>query len=184
MTAQNKDTAATAPEEEEAVAAVVALAPDEAEKAEVNEELARIDPKPGFVTLSSGTEAKLEPLKTRQFFKLLRIVTHGGSHMLGNLNLSSGDDEGFVTQLLALVIFAVPDAEDEAIEFVQSMLSPVTAQPKPEDYAALYAELDNPELDDLVTVIEAVVRRDGADMKALGKRLMTMFQLAQKTGQV
>jgi ribosomal 50S subunit-associated protein YjgA (DUF615 family) len=34
-----------------------------------------------------------------------------------------------------------------------------------------------------VTVVEAVVRREAPDIKALGQRLIKLFELAQKTGQ-
>ena len=51
-------------------------------------------------------------------------------------------------------------------------------------WTRVITDLDNPELDDLVTVIEAVVRREADDLVALGKRLGAMFRLAEKTGQI
>ncbi|KAI4218496.1 MAG: hypothetical protein L6R40_008771 [Gallowayella cf. fulva] len=148
------------------------------------------------VALSSGTEVLIQPLKARQFFKLLRIITHGAGGMLLNVQFSPGDTpEEFGAKLLALVGFAIPDAEDEVIDFLLAMVLPVglkdgrtlskTEKATNEDMkAALFEELYNPELEDLVTLIEAIVKREASDLQALGKRLMAMFELAKKTGQV
>jgi hypothetical protein len=149
-----------------------------------------------IVTLASGTEVVIQPLKARQFFKLLRIVTHGAGGMLLNVKFSAEDNpEEFGAKLLALVGFAIPDADEEVIEFLLAMVRPAGEKTgrtlNKQDKEAnrllgekLVEELYNPELEDLVTLIEAIVLREAEDLQALGKRLMTMFDLAKKTGQV
>jgi hypothetical protein len=148
------------------------------------------------VELSTGTKLLIQPLKARQFFKLLRIITHGAGGMLLNVKFSGEDSpEEFGAKLLALVGFAIPDAEEEVIDFLFAMTKPagvkegrkLSAAEKAansELEEALYEELNNPELEDLVTLIEAIVKRESGDLQALGKRLMAMFELAKKTGQV
>lgn len=148
------------------------------------------------VTLESGTELVLLPLKARQFFKLLKIVTHGAGGMLLNVKFSPEDTpEEFGGKLMALVGFAIPDAEDEVMDFVISMVKPakekegrnLTKGEIAENQRLandLFQELYNPELGDLLTILEAIVKREAADLQALGKRLMQMFDLAKKTGQV
>lgn len=148
------------------------------------------------VVLESGTELILQPLKARQFFKLLRIVTHGAGGMLLNIKFSADDTpEEFGGKLMALVGFAIPDAEDEVIDFVQAMvkangykegrnLSKAQLAENQRLESELYHELENPELGDLLTILEAIVKRESSDLQALGKRLMQMFDLAKKTGQV
>ena len=42
-------------------------------------ELDALDPDTAIVTLSTGTQVQVARLKSRQFFKLLRIVTRGAS---------------------------------------------------------------------------------------------------------
>lgn len=148
------------------------------------------------VALASGLEVVIQPLKARQFFKLLRIITHGAGGMLLNVKFS-GDDtpEEFGAKLLALVGFAIPDAEDEVIDFLLAMVKPageksgrkLTKDELSENKRLadeLFEELYNPELEDLVTLVEAIVQREAEDLQALGKRLMAMFDLAKKTGQV
>jgi hypothetical protein len=156
---------------------------------EENEDIDRLDPVSSMVQLGSGTEVEVERLRSRQFFKMLRIVTRGGSSALGMMNFNlNGSETEFATQLTALIVFAIPESEDETIEFIQSMCKPANladdkkiadAQRK-----ALREELDNPELDDLVSIIEVVVRREGSDLKALGKRLMDLMKFAQMSGQI
>ena len=148
------------------------------------------------VALSSGTKVVIQPLKARQFFKLLRIITHGAGGMLLNVKFAADDTpEEFGAKLLALVGFAIPDAEEEVIEFLLAMvkadglkegrsLSRDEKAKNKELEDSLYEELYNPELEDLITLVEAIVKRESDDLQALGKRLMAMFDLAKKTGQV
>lgn len=162
-------------------------------------ELDALDPVPETVKLSSGTTVILEDLKARQFFKLLRIVTRGALPAMQDFSVFRIDPNDnpteFGARLLGVVVLAIPEAEDEAIEFLRSMVKPVglierrglnkqDLERNKELWTAIYTELENPELEDLVTLIEAIVRREAADIQALGKRLAGMFKLAQKTGQV
>lgn len=163
------------------------------------QELDALDPVPGQVKLSSGTVVVLEDLKARQFFKLLRIVTHGALPVMQDMSIFKMDPDAdtaeFTGRLLSLMLLSIPDAEDETLEFVRSMCKPYGLiegrklnNQDTERNNALWASLDqelfNPELDDLVDIIEAVVRREAKDIQALGKRLGAMLNLAEKTGQL
>jgi hypothetical protein len=155
-----------------------------------------IVPEDELVTLSTGTSVRIQPLKARQFFKLLRIITHGAGGMLLNIQFSPDDTpEAFGAKLVALVGFAIPDAEEEVLDFLLSMtepdgfksgrkLSKDEKEANKEILEDFMAEMDNPELEDLVTLIEAIIKREANDLQALGKRLMAMFDLAKRTGQI
>jgi hypothetical protein len=162
-------------------------------------ELRALDPTPETVKLVSGVEVEILPLRARQFFKFLRIITHGALPVVrdGALFQLDGDLSGteFTGRLISLVVLSIPDAEDETIEFVQAMCQPAGLAPgrrlnkqDQERNAARWAELDlelaNPELDDLITILEAVVKAEAEDIQALGKRLQAMFSLANRTGQL
>lgn len=154
----------------------------------------RLDPAPEELKLKSGTTIELQPLRMRQFFKLLRVVTRGGATMLTGVQLSPNmDQEEFAAQFLAILMFSLPEADEEAVEFLRSMVKPkgLTGRTDPasrqldEDAVSrVYAELDNPELEDVVTIVQAIVRREAADLQALGKRVLQAWTLAQKTGQM
>ncbi len=164
-----------------------------------NHELDALDPVPEQLKLSSGTIVEIEDLKTRQFFKLLRIVTHGALPLMQDLSMFRLDPDAdlgeFTGRLLAVLVMSIPDASDETIDFVRTMVKPVgliegrklnKADQERNDFlwATLDHEMENPELDDLITIVEAVVKREAADIQALGKRLASMMTLAAKTGQL
>ncbi len=161
-------------------------------------ELDSLDPIPEQVTLTSGLQIQLERLRSRQFFKLLRIITQGAMPQMQSAGLFDTDGldaSEFTSRLITVTLLSIPEAEDQTIDFVRSMGKPVglierrdlnkqDAERNLTLWTRFDEELDNPELDDLVTIIEAVVRREAADIQALGKRLAAMFNLAVKTGQI
>jgi len=153
-------------------------------------------PEDGKITLSTGTVLVLQPLKARQFFKLLRIVTHGAAPVLPTLQFNADDStEEWVQKFLAVVLMALPESDQETLEFIASMVKPdgliegrklnkADEQRNDALWDAVEKDLNNPELEDLLTIIEAIVRNEAEDLKALGKRLMSMLELAKKTGQL
>jgi len=154
-----------------------------------------IAPLPTSYTLSNGLEVDVQPLKTRQFFRLLKIITRGAAPILGEMTggLLSGNDEDVAGSLIGLIVFAIPEAENEAIEFLNSMILPSDlessrdkgAQARNNDrYDKLAEAMLNPELDDTIGLIELIIRREASDLTALGKRLVSMLALAEKTGQL
>lgn len=146
-------------------------------------EIDRIDPVPEEITLSSGAVVRVERLRARQFFKMLRIITHGGANVIGQMRLSSDmGEEEFAAQMTGLLLFALPEAGEEAIEFLREMVVPAGKGAAAEKARA--EAMENPELDDVVSIIEVIVRREAPDLKALGKRLKAMMDLARKTGQL
>lgn len=161
-------------------------------------ELSKLDPDTQTIVLSSGLHVQLESLRARQFFKLLKIITHGAMPNMRELGLNDIDDlsvEEFMGRLLTVVVLSIPDAEDETIGFIRSMCYPAglierkglnkqDVERNKELWAGVDAELENPQLEDLVTIIEAIVKREADDIQALGKRLASMFKLAEKTGQL
>lgn len=159
-------------------------------------ELDTLDPVPQRITLSTGTAVEFEALKARQFFKLLRIVTHSAAGMLtqvdGLFNGSGADTAG---KFAAMLIMSIPDAIDETVEFLFSMVKPAglivkNNLDKNEDaynkklWEKLVEDLGNPELEDLIDLVEAIFKREADDLAALGKKLQKLLGLAQKTGQL
>ena len=150
----------------------------------------------GKLTLSTGTVLVLQPLKARQFFKLLRIVTHGAAPLLPTITIGPDDTtEEWVQRFLAIIFMAIPESEQETLEFIASMIKPYgliegrklnkqDQERNDELWDSIEKDLGNPELEDLFTIIEAIVKAEAEDLKALGKRLMKLLDLAKKTGQL
>jgi hypothetical protein len=147
-----------------------------------------LDPEPIKMVLKNGIPFDLHPLKLRQFLRLLRIVTRGASDMLDNVRFDFDDPDAFMSTFLGIVLFSIPDAEEEAVDFVKSVVKPSAGSltgnqiSDGEKINALYLELDNPELEDMLTIIQALIEREAEDLRALGKRLAGMFEMAQKMG--
>lgn len=160
-------------------------------------ELDRLDPQPATLKLSTGFELELLRMRTRQFFRLLRVLTHGAGPALMQSGLDfSAEGSEFASRLLVLVVMSVPDAESEAVQFLASMCRPAGLAERPggqltkkeaEANKALFdqfaEELHNPDLTDTIDLIEAIVIREAPELQALGKKLQRVLSLFQKTGQ-
>lgn len=162
------------------------------------DELDRLDPQPEVMSLSCGIEVRLLPLRTRQMFKMMRIITHGAGQRIATSGLNFSDEpDVFLQKLLAVVVFSIPDAEQETIDFLQSMVEPAGLVDKlPRDLSkaeregniALWTDLNkelwNPDPLDTIDLVEAVFRREAADLQALGKKIRRVVELAARTGQL
>lgn len=150
---------------------------------------------PTPLTFSTGFEVEVVRLRTRQVFRLLKVLTQGAGPALTTLDFKAEADD-FLQRLLALVIFSIGDAENAAIGFLASMCRPAgVVDKKPGDLTkqereanqALYAkfseELNNPEPGDTLDLIEAIVTREAPHLQALGKRISGLLGTFVKTGQ-
>jgi hypothetical protein len=166
--------------------------PDGVQPDPPRDEAERLDPVPtGPLTLSSGTVVEIVPLKLRETMRLLKIVTRGGGGFLQTMagGLDFEDGAAFGQTLGAMLVMSIPEAENEAVEFIQSMCLPVGFEqmdPKLRVPAqqALFTELYNPELEDVISIIERVIARESEDIRGLGKRIQTAFNLGRRTGQL
>ena len=152
-----------------------------------DQDVERLLPGPGEpITLESGKQVLVNPLRLREFLAMLKIITRGAAMALGSVRLDT-NDEDFMQNMLSLFVFAIPEAEDEVVDFVRVMVSPYgnfSGSEKVEAVNQLWEEMANPELEDLFTVVEVVIHREGSDLRRLGKRLANAIAFARKTGQV
>lgn len=137
---------------------------------------------PPQVKLSSGMSVEIKPLKARQFFALLRILTRGAGAVLPNLAATMLDSpERIVTQLSAVLLFAIPEAPDATFEFLREM---VVIPTDPIESDSVKVLLADPEMEDVVAIVETIIEAERDDLVSLGKRLMSAFKVAEKTGQL
>jgi hypothetical protein len=164
---------------------------------DTDSELDRLDPQPVICKLSTGLQVEVVRLRTRQFFRLLRVLTHGAGPAMMQAGLDFREDAGdFMQKFLMLVVMSIPDAETEAVGFLQSMLKPAGLVDKPEsqqtkqekeDSTELWkqfnTDLFNPDLDDTIELIETIVRQEAPELQALGKKLQRALSMFKATGQ-
>lgn len=150
-----------------------------------HDELDRLDPLPEKLALKNGMEFEMSPLRLRQFLALLRILTRGATPILASGGLSSRDGEDFARQLLMLLMFAIPESEEETVEFVKTLAKPkLTGNPQIDEEIKndFDAALDDPELEDIVLILQALVENEAEDLRSLGNRLRSMLTVASKMG--
>ena len=150
-----------------------------------------IDGAPATIPLSTGLEVEIQRLKMRQLMRAARIITHGAGDAITALNLDSVDD--FAESILPVILLAIPDAEQEAIDFIISMVQPVGFQQNPRTdadrkrNAALYSPmidvLANPEIDDVFTIFEKVFEQERPYLESLGKRLSALVSMETKVAE-
>jgi hypothetical protein len=161
-------------------------------------ELDRIDPQPAECKLSTGFALEVVRMRTRQFFRLLRVLTHGAGPALmqSSLNFDSDDPGQFAAKLLTLTVMSIPDAEQEAIAYLASMCRPAGLTDKPasqltkqesENNQVLWdrfnEEMHNPDPADTIDLVEIIIRQEAPELQSLGKKLRQVFELFRKTGQ-
>lgn len=142
------------------------------------------------IILSSGTVVEVERLRTRGLMALLKILTRGAADFLPELKFDSGtSQEAFTGQLIGTALLAIPEAVEETIGFINQMVSLPKQHGKLSGPAALAAaeaevnfraEMADPELDDLVTIMSEIIRVEAPHVMALGKRLGTLLESQQK----
>lgn len=142
------------------------------------------------VVLLNGHKVNVERLRTRQTMRLMKILTRGGGAALTDIDFSGSQTDAAVS-LLGAVIFSIPEAEDETVEFIRSMVTPVglihdpRSKPEIEVNDGLWEQIsedfENPELEDLISVLERVIVVEAPHLMSLGKRLALLMKTFQQS---
>lgn len=158
----------------------------------VNEDIDALAAEPKDLTLESGFPIKVLRIRTRATMSLLKILTRGAGEALMAIRVGADTSQDeFVGTLLGAVILSIPEAEDETIEFLNRVVEPAKLIDKPrltpgdiewnqDQDDLLRAELRDPSLDDLVTIVSEIIRIEGPHILALGKRLAALLPTALK----
>lgn len=153
---------------------------------ELNEIEALLSTPNGPFELSTGTAVVIRQMNLREFLRLLKIISRGAGASVAGLSLDFDNPDQFVQTLLAMILFAVPEAENETVDFIQSMVEPANlvrdSKLALEQRRALLEELNNPDLEDMINILGVIVASEGKDLQKLGKRLRAMFSVASKMG--
>src|SRR6188768_723103 len=80
-------------------------------------------PTENVITLVSGHEVRVLRIKLRQLLRLLKILAGGAGSAMQLFNQDDSDEETATSIMLALAL-AIPEAEDETVDFIQSVVLP------------------------------------------------------------
>lgn len=153
-----------------------------------NKDIDIIASEPTPLALESGFPINVLRLKTRAMMSLLKVLTYGATDALMTLRFDQETtEEQFTGQLLGAVILAIPEAEDETIEFIKRMVEPGDLNHNPRTKAdvesnnalleVLDAELEDPELTDLLTIVSTIITNEAPHIRALGKQLTALIAI-------
>lgn len=136
-----------------------------AETAEPEDDLEVILPSPTDLRVA-GIECQLRRLKAREFFQLMAVLTNGMGPALSQMKLSTDDQEEFAGAMIGAFMVALPNAVDDFI-----LLCDMIVIPKyDEDQGKLKEAMRNPELDDLMHIVDCVIYNEQDDLyQLLGK---------------
>ena len=145
-----------------------------------------LEPTSEGIKLSTGDFVNIKPLKTRGLFKLLKIITSALGDLIASVSLSE-DEEEFTGQMIGLIVAAVPQAEDESIEFIRAMVEPTGLIPRAKSKGdrernealelSLDEALEDPAPIDTLAIITALVEAEADNMMSLGKQVQAMFKM-------
>lgn len=139
------------------------------------------------VTLSTGLKINIERLRTRQLFRLLKILSKGAGEAIALIDFSGEQSQEDITAtLLAAVLFSVPESEQEVHEFLVSMSSPVgyvevpknkIEQHRNDEIDELFIKtFENLEIEDFIDLLSKIVELEAPHVISLGKQLATLLK--------
>lgn len=134
----------------------------------------------------NGIECRVKRLKTREFLALMRVLTAGLGPNISQVDLDFTDGETVARDLSALMMLALPGATEEFALFLGNVVEPVDSGKNVQVFQYLN---DNPDVDVLIDVFEAVATQERDDLaglagkaQAMWKRVAPLYQPKKKTG--
>lgn len=147
-------------------------------------DLEAIAPDEGKVYVG-GVQVRVKRLKFREILSLARIVSNGAGAGMSQFSIDTSSPEAMQTGILGILTFALPNAADETFEFLQQVVEPVNTGNQAKKQ--LQQAMDNPELDEVLDVINLLVGQEMDDIfelvgkvKRLANSQQDMFQQMQE----
>lgn len=118
----------------------------------------------------AGVECRINRMKTREMFALLRIVTLGGTNvdMVASVFEKGQSEEVMAQKLFAAILVTIPSAENDVVDLIRKMVGKTDAA-TPDEWVKVQRELANPDLDVTLAVVQAIVEQEAGEIVRLGK---------------
>jgi hypothetical protein len=125
----------------------------------------------------AGVPCRVRRVRTRELLLFIRVVTAGGSYSMAKVDFKDR------TQIAALLLMAVPEAHAEFLELLRVLVEPVEhLEPTDERYLAFTEQMENPEVEVTMDVIEAVVAQEQGTFEALWGKAQTLLKMRTALG--
>jgi hypothetical protein len=110
-----------------------------------------------------GIQARVIPLRLREVFGIARIIGVGLGAGLFDLDINWDDPEELKGAAGVLLLLALPNAEDECVAFLRSIVKPVDK----DNEGRLRATMANPKPGVVFDILDLVLDQEGDDLGSL-----------------
>lgn len=146
------------------------------------EDLGEIAPVPGD-PFPIGVDApegavlvRVNRLRTIELLMLLRALSAGVGPALAEIDFTDDTEEN-VGLMVGLIISGMGEAGPQVLDFLRAVVKPVGK----DDKARVAKEMVNPDIEDTLTIVEAIVTQEMPDFERLLGKAQAMFDRMQTT---
>jgi hypothetical protein len=151
-------------------------APDQAEQPDQAEDLESLLPQLPDRVEVAGVPCVVNRIRTRELMLLARVLTRGVG---ANLRMVDFDSDDVDSQIMGLLIVAIPEAGDEILDLIRALVRPEEKLPDKDPRAATFhAEMANPDMDTTLDVLAVLVRQEKETFPLLVGKVKVLFAAA------
>jgi hypothetical protein len=130
---------------------------------------------PEKVTVA-GVPCVVNRVRTRELMLLARVLTRGIGE---NLNMVDFDGDDAESQIMGLLVVAIPEAGEEVLDLVRALVRPAEKLPDKDPRAgAFHEEMRNPDVDTTLDVLAVLVRQEKETFPLLLGKFRVLFDAA------
>jgi hypothetical protein len=130
---------------------------------------------PSEVTVA-GVLCTVNRVRTRELMLLARVLTRGIGE---NMKMVDFEDDAAESQILGLLVVAIPEAGDEVLDLIQALVKPAEKLPDSDPRArAFREEMANPDVATTLDVLGVLVRQEKDTFPLLLGKFRVLFDAA------
>lgn len=141
-------------------------------KQKSTDDLNVIVPEKGGVVLVDGAEYRVKRIRLIELASFMRVISTGAGPVLMQAGALFDNEEDMTGQITGLVIVALPNAVEEFIDFLNTVLEPVG---EVED-----GKIVNPDPTAVLDVVALMVEQEKDDWQALMGKARQMWEITVK----
>jgi hypothetical protein len=106
----------------------------------------------------AGIPVRVKRVRAREVFALSRIVGAGLGSSAAKIDLDVEDKKQMTAEIIGVLLFAIPEAVEETLDFFRKIVEPVKGDKVTE--RKLAGSFDNPDFGELIDVLHVVLEQE------------------------